>query len=45
MILLIVVAQNVSKNRAQSQDVMDYVAQVSDQAKDLLEMTGKFKCE
>ena len=39
------VAQNVSENRTQSQDVLDYVGQVSDQAKDLLEMTGKFKCE
>jgi len=39
------VANNVSENKAQSQDVLIYVGQVSEQAKDLLTMTGKFKCE
>ena len=38
------VANNVSENKEQSQDVLDYVGQVSDQAKDLLTMTSKFKC-
>ena len=39
------VASNVSSNKEQSQQVLDYVDQVSEQAKDLLTMTGKFKCE
>jgi len=39
------VANNVTQNKEQSQDVLDYVGQVGDQAKDLLTMTGKFKCE
>ncbi|WP_036178797.1 methyl-accepting chemotaxis protein [Marinomonas sp. MED121] len=37
------VANNVSENKAQSQEVLDYVEQVSDRAKDLLVMVGKFK--
>ena len=39
------VAANVSENKAQSQEVLDYVEQVSDQARDLLTMTDKFKCQ
>lgn len=39
------VASNVSSNKEQSQQVLDYVDQVSEQAKELLTMTAKFKCE
>ena len=39
------VANNVSENKTQSQDVLLYVEQVSEQAKDLLTMTSKFKCD
>lgn len=39
------VAHSVSQNRAQSQDVLEYVGDVSGQAKALLAMTDKFKCE
>lgn len=39
------VAHSVSQNREQSQDVLEYVGDVSAQAKELLAMTHKFKCE